>query len=608
MNPKIEHQPSTSFRQAVTGGVISSLAVMLVLIAVPRVAGDEPKAGFEWLPSSALSEEARAAQSQMRILPVVVTTTPKPTADAARFDRAYIIDLEKFKISDTGTQPAETSKGINAALQDAKTVGANRIVFPKGTYLISEDTPVILDHKDMIIDLNGATLRINPNGLLKYAIVKIVDGAENLRLTGGVLEGDRHMHDYKTVKGTHEWGTGLVVEGGRNLEVDHLTCTNLTGDGVSSGKGLSRNDGRNVNVKNLEQGGFTVGGAKVEDAKKTRTIAPYDMANFAGGFEFGYIHGYMGYPAVKDRNYQAYFFDQDMKFVVRKEFIQFKKNPIPATAKFMYLEFNQPTVGEAVPRIGFCGTISNLRAPVDVHFHHNHLIGNRRLGMAFCGGQRWILEENLFEGNGGTAPGFGIDFEDGWDLMQDIIFRNNRFKQNDRGDLVVCAGSEMVFDGNIFEKSAYAWGRTHNYTFKNNQFLGGGVGFRTRTGAATVADNHFENCTILISYEHKNKSSGIYTPPDVPAGTPAIQFEHNTLVNVGEVTGTYFKFRDSTISNTCFIAGKETSLIDLKDCVLTDCSIKYQATVSNVLVSIEHCTGRPQESGPGLARKKTGAP
>ncbi len=97
--------------------------------------------------------------------------------------------------------------------------------------------------------------------------------------------------------------------------------------------------------------------------------------------------------------------------------------------------------------------ITNLRPPTHVHFHHNVLAQNRRLGMAFCGGQKWLIENNRFEENGGTAPAYGVDFEDGSELMQDVVFRRNSFRGNRAGDLVVCAGSELVFEHNEFEKT-----------------------------------------------------------------------------------------------------------------------------------------------------------
>lgn len=187
-----------------------------------------------------------------------------------------------------------------------------------------------------------------------------------------------------------------------------------------------------------------------------------------------------------------------MKFIKIMKCLQFKKNTIPRNAKFLHMEYNQPGV-KAAAKHGLIGSISNLRAPVDVHFHHNRMYNNRSLGFAFCGGQRWIMEYNQFDKNGGTPPHYGIDFEDGWDLMQDVVFRKNTFKDNLVGDMVVCAGSEMLFEENIFQKGVMVWPRTHNYTFRNNTF-NGGVGFGTRTGIATISGNSYNSCPLVSTF------------------------------------------------------------------------------------------------------------
>src|SRR6266446_7511571 len=114
---------------------------------------------FDWMPAETSGAALRAEDiGGERIIPeIVLTKILKPTADASKFTRVLEIDLKKFGIRNDGTRPVETSTGINQALQEAKRSGANRIVFPAGTYLISETIPVVIDHKDTVIDLNGAT-------------------------------------------------------------------------------------------------------------------------------------------------------------------------------------------------------------------------------------------------------------------------------------------------------------------------------------------------------------------------------------------------------------------------------------------------------------------
>jgi hypothetical protein len=266
--------------------------------------------------------------------------------------------------------------------------------------------------------------------------MKITYGTKNVRLTNGTLKGDRSTHDYDSITGSHQNGNLLVIESGSDLEIDHMLFTEAAGFCVISRKGMDRrkeNGCVNVAANNAESGGFSGDGVKVDKVNTCRTIKPLDVTGFDGEFEFGYIYGYQGYPSVFSRYYQAYFYDTKMTFLGMEKFAQYKKQSMPPTTQFIHLEFNQATVVEA-NRDHLIGTVSNLRAPVDVHFHDNRMYNNGSLGFAYCGGQRWIIENNLFEKNGGSAaPHYGMDFEDGWDLMQDVVVRKNTFKDNHYG-------------------------------------------------------------------------------------------------------------------------------------------------------------------------------
>jgi hypothetical protein len=573
---------------------------------------------YDWMPPEASADKLRGDDSGgEQILPeITVTKTPKPTADLSKFTKVYTLDLKKFGIRNDGTGPAETSKGLNAALQEAKASGANRIVFPKGTYLISEKDPVVIDHKDTVIDLNGATLQINPNGLRKYSIVEIVHGAENVRLTNGTLKGDRDTHDYKTEPGTHEWGEGVHVVSGQNLEIDHLDLLDMTGDGVAGDVQGTRTRPEllerikySIYARDLESGGFDAKGAKAADAGKTRSAKPFDLSKCEDRFELGYMAGYMGFPFVKGRVYQAWFYDADMKLLETRKCLQYRKILVPAKAKWMHLEFNQPEVTDEPAHAGaskgeWVLRITNFRSPTDVHFHHNLLARNRRLGMAYGGGQRWLIEENRFEGNGGTNPAFGVDFEDGSEMMQDVVFRNNTFKDNRAGDLVVCAGTEMLFEGNTFEKSVVLWGRPHNYVFRNNRYLGGKVIYMTRTGVAKIHGNRYENCKLEIVFDTKAVADGLVRKAGQTISTPPLRLENETLVNVSSISGTYFDFTNCTVRASKFIAGKTTRMVRLVGCKLVDTSILYEAAGPEVSVKIEGGEGTLAEEGPGLKRKK----
>jgi len=592
-------------RLALTVFLVGIVGALLTPSAIAQHVSDP----FDWMPAQAVDDASRTLDfGGEQIIPeIIITETPKPTANMADFTEVYVIELEKFKISNKGVNPIATSKGINEALQYAKTLTANRIVFPKGTYLISEADPIVLDHQNTIIDLNGSVLQVNEAESSGSSAVDIIDGAENLRLTNGILRGERDANDSKRARGGCRV---LVLHGGKNLEIDHLTISNARGFSISSRSSGSRTRPEllalimaRVTVSDMEQGAFSEQGKRIPSTEKMRTIKPYDATRCKGQFEFGCGGlGYQGYPYIKGRVYQVYFYDKDMKFLEMAKVLQYKKVAVPENANFMHFEINQPALG-GEPKTTIA-RITNFRPPRDVHFHNNHIFNNRALGMAFCGGQRWLMEDNLFEKNGPDIVGWGFDFEDGWELMQHVVLRNNVFKGNLKGDLVICAGTELLFEGNTFAGNVVVHGRPHNYIFRNNRFTGGNVGYKTRTGIAKIHDNTYENCTLSIVFDTKAVADGLYRKPGETVVTPPLTLENETLINVKRISGTYFNFTNSKMTNSHFVAGKETRLINFKNCELDGSSIEYQADGPDVMVNIENCKGSIEEKGPGLKRRK----
>ena len=70
-------------------------------ISVAKVADN-----FEWVPAEALGGVDQTESGAEQIIPkITITKTPKPTADPAKYTREYVIEREKFHISNTGIGP-----------------------------------------------------------------------------------------------------------------------------------------------------------------------------------------------------------------------------------------------------------------------------------------------------------------------------------------------------------------------------------------------------------------------------------------------------------------------------------------------------------------------
>ncbi len=558
--------------------------IMLLLPAFPATttADSETAPGeFAWMqPGAAQTEIHRQVTHGSPPLDTVRgTTLPRPTSDMAAYSREFRLDIAALGSPDHPGDPAATSQAINAALQQAKQVGANRIIFPAGTYLISADEPIVIDHQDTIIDLNGAVLQINSNALKQNTVVVIQEPARNLRLTNGEIRGDRDSHDYTTHKGTHEHCMGLTVRGGRGLEIDRLVIANVPGSGVSTRIDVSRRE-QNLHwiaARTLAPGRLSDTGEIEADDTTLVTPRAMDLAKARGAFEFGYTLGYQGYPSIKSRVYVACFYDEQQRFLTRRDCLQFRKEPIPAGAKFVRLQFNQPHAKDGGE--GMVGRITDLDYPVDVHFHHNRLVNNRTLGMAFCGGQNWVIEHNTFEGNGGQAPGFGVDFEDGWDLMREIVFRHNQFRDNHAGDLVVCAGTELIVEANDFQKSVVFYDRTNNYAFRRNVVNGSRVLFKTGIKHAVIEHNHYRQAALEIRWNENHW-------PDVPPLT----LVNETIEQPRSIAGNHLVFDHCVISDAHLTTYKSNRLVAFRNSELRHCSVTLGNLSQSPAVLFENCT------------------
>lgn len=417
------------------------------------------------------------------------------------------IALAKFGIKNDGTSPQETSAGLNQALQYAKEKGYSNIIFPKGIYLIDETNPIVIDLKNVVIDLNGSILQIDSNGLEKYSIVDFWEGAENVRLTNGTVRGDQDTHDYLTVPGTHEWGCGISFKAGSNLQLDNMTITNATGYGIliESGVGNTALRFYTLYTSQVVQGSISDDGTMTPSTTTTRTSNPYDISVCGGQFELGYSLGYQGYTYLVNREYTAYFYDKNMKFIQKKECLQFRKVDIPSGAKYVHFVYPQASVtGDMNHTYAW---ITNLKPPTNSKITNCIIKGNRCLGLAVCGGQQWVIEDNIFEGNGGKAANHAVDFEDGWELTQDYMFRNNRFINNTH-DITVAAGDNLVFEGNDFTNSLTIWERATNYKVIGNKItgsssssnlFGGNATYRIKRTGCEVRDNQYTNCNVTTA-------------------------------------------------------------------------------------------------------------
>lgn len=423
----------------------------------------------------------------------------------------YNVDIEEFNINNEGLNPVETSKGINDVLAYAAKNKYDKITFPKGEYCISEENPITMV-SNLIVDLNGSTFKVNDNGLQHYTVIDF-SNCSNSQLINGIILGDKETHDYKTIEGSHEWTCGIVFNNCDNCILDNVTVSSFPGYGISSSLGENLSDLIiGVTKDNLSIGNISDRGKLNSKRGTIRTIDPLNISNVGGEFELGYNKGYMGYPYMQSKEYSAYFYDENMKFISKVDNCkQYKKVLIPDNAKYVHFVFKQ----DYVPERGdtdFNGTtvfLTNYSSPNNITIKNCLIEKNKSLGMGICGGYNWNIENNMFKENGGGAPGYAIDLEDGWEYMDSFLFKNNKFIENNN-DIVSCAGDNIIFENNSFTSTVYMWGRTTNYKFLNNSFLNIAMNINYEYSTDTeCSGNTYNNCRIAIISKNKDAKFNI---------------------------------------------------------------------------------------------------
>lgn len=423
----------------------------------------------------------------------------------------YNVDIEEFNINNEGLNPVETSKGINDVLAYAAKNKYDKITFPKGEYCISEENPITMV-SNLIVDLNGSTFKVNDNGLQHYTVIDF-SNCSNSQLINGIILGDKETHDYKTIEGSHEWTCGIVFNNCDNCILDNVTVSSFPGYGISSSLGENLSDLIiGVTKENLSIGNINDKG-KLNNKKGTiRTIDPLNISNVGGEFELGYNKGYMGYPYMQSKEYLSYFYDENMKFISKIDNCkQYKKVLIPDKAKYVHFVFKQDYVPERGDTDFNSTTVflTNYSSPNNITIKDCLIEKNKSLGMGICGGYNWNIDNNVFKENGGGAPGYAIDLEDGWEYMDSFLFKNNKFIDNNN-DIVSCAGDNIIFENNSFTSTVYMWGRTTNYKFLNNTFSNISMNINYEYSTDTeCSGNTYNNCRIAIISKNKDAKFNI---------------------------------------------------------------------------------------------------
>jgi polygalacturonase len=126
----------------------------------------------------------------------------------------------------------DDTAAIQAAINSLPTTGGV-VQIPAGTYMIDTSKKINL-RSLMLLQMDPAAILKAKTSSLSRHYILYINGKSDVEIAGGQLVGDRDTHNYSS-GGTHEWGHGIQILGGKRVTVRDTRISKCTGDGVCIG-------------------------------------------------------------------------------------------------------------------------------------------------------------------------------------------------------------------------------------------------------------------------------------------------------------------------------------------------------------------------------------
>jgi LysM repeat protein len=460
-----------------------------------------------------------------------VVEQPAPPAPPVIDPTVYTLDaisLAKWGIYNDDSHPVETTKGINDALNWTHDNGFTTLKVPEGNYLISlvSDTTLELDAKTVF--------EKETNGYEQYSLIYVGPLTKNATVKGGTLIGDRETHDYtqkQTEAGTHEWGYGVNIAGGRNITIEGMKIEKFTGDGIAIG-GSTIGGGGTITSANFESGGLDANGNETNQTGKIRSIEGITITNFSR--IKNPLHKIVNIwlpKGLSSKDFDVCYYRADNSFIsCDKGRIYSKYSIAPTDADHYRIAFDAASTTGAEAQ---WMVIENAKGVI---IKDNDIGYNRRQGIT-AGGEDVQIINNKIHDTSGTAPQSGIDIEPGFFPARGFLIKGNDI-YNNKIQTVLAYGNDATFDSNTFRVDnipgsigLYVWAAYDGITVNNNKFIGTGLSLNPVN--AMASGNQFINSSATINGSASIFKNGVFTDSGLSVNGIGTQIFDTTITNTG---------------------------------------------------------------------------
>lgn len=417
----------------------------------------------------------------------------------ARYDRDAV-----------AAQARATRDGLQKLLDEKAAAGFTRVRLLPGTYRV-DHTGTLFIPSGLTLDMNGATLKMNPHTGDSSLMVSLNDTFD-AHLVNGVIEGDYYGHDYEHSAHNSEWVCGIALNGAaRYSSFRDLVVKDITGYGGCNGIAKSRDGTLGYTyTQPKDLGKFALGdidrttGAPVPSTVRSScgfvdiptpgALDPRTKLPNPDYIQVGVYLGYQGNPCGT-WNILCHFYRKDATYIASVDGYLYRRVRIPAGAARMRVTILSAATPDNLS--AYC-----FRVPTHCAFKNVRFVNCRCVGLAQSAMNDMLVEGCEFTRSGQASARCAYDAEDGWDMMQDVTFRNLRFHDNPANDFLTCAGHNFVVE-NLTGK-AHIWNRTNGLVLRNSEnavSLQIGPGRRSRTGYYRVYGNTFHGSVTISAPE-----------------------------------------------------------------------------------------------------------
>lgn len=407
------------------------------------------------------------------------------------------------------TNAFKTTKAIIDLLKYASENNYKKIVFPKGTYLVTPDI-VADDTKDiisfpsnLIVDFNNSIMNMDKNekGLdtnTGYQFLSFSNNISNTKLMNLHFIGEKD----KTSDKTKEGNIVLHVADCHDCELENVIIERGTGFSTTTDSMQRKNTGFiGITELHIEQGGIDENGqpkTEIEDGvwRVSDWYCNLNEKNMTDVLQLCPIHGYMGRQPVS-RTFDIFYYDENKSFIKAEyDNMQGYSVPIPTGAyycKVVVYQTEKPKNWNDPIWYAMCLSVPGMSYN---NKFKNCIFKNSNTMNFFFGGRHNVYDGCQFIQSEGIRI-CSTDIEDGWERTSFNIWKNCIFDGN---TFAICGGGTQIFHNNIFKNvSINVAVRAFAHRWYLNEFQKGGVlNFTGHQEDAVVAMNIINGGQIKI--------------------------------------------------------------------------------------------------------------